>query len=324
MIPPFDQPVQQDGYAWWYLDAISDDGKLGLTLIAFIGSVFSPYYAWQRARDNGNPFAHCAINVALYGRRGRWSMTERGKSALCRDAHSLRIGPSGLDWDGNSLHIDLEEWAFPLPRRIRGRIRVHPVISNEAPISLDGRGHHRWTPVWPQARVEVELNTPSLQWSGEGYFDHNTGTEPLERQFSSWHWSRALTSKGPVVLYDTCDVDGQRNAHALHFRSDANPLNLDSPSSVELPASGWRIPRVTRSESARARLKATWEDTPFYARSLISSRLLGEDVTAVHESLSLPRFSAPWVQAMLPFRMPRRSTWPADPAQAPKSLKADK
>ena len=27
---------------------------------------------------------------------------------------------------------------------------------------------------------------------------------------------------------------------------------------------------------------------------------------AVHESLSLDRFRAPWVQAMLPFKVPRR------------------
>ena len=44
----FDTPVPDGGYAWWYLDALSDDGRHGLTVIAFIGSVFSPYYAWAR------------------------------------------------------------------------------------------------------------------------------------------------------------------------------------------------------------------------------------------------------------------------------------
>ena len=43
-------PVRPGGYAWWYVDALSDDGQHGLTIIAFIGSVFSPYYAWARAR----------------------------------------------------------------------------------------------------------------------------------------------------------------------------------------------------------------------------------------------------------------------------------
>ena len=46
--PGFDQPVAPGGYLWWYIDAISDDGQYGLTIIAFVGSVFSPYYALAR------------------------------------------------------------------------------------------------------------------------------------------------------------------------------------------------------------------------------------------------------------------------------------
>jgi carotenoid 1,2-hydratase len=34
--------------------------------------------------------------------------------------------------------------------------------------------------------------------------------------------------------------------------------------------------------------------------------MFGEDVHAVHESLSLDRFRSPVVQWMLPWRMPRR------------------
>ena len=48
--PRFDAPVVRGGYSWWYVDALSDDGKNGITLIALIGSVFSPYYAAMRRR----------------------------------------------------------------------------------------------------------------------------------------------------------------------------------------------------------------------------------------------------------------------------------
>ena len=48
---------RRDGYVWWYVDALSDDGRHGLTLIAFIGSVFSPYYALARRRGAGDPLA---------------------------------------------------------------------------------------------------------------------------------------------------------------------------------------------------------------------------------------------------------------------------
>ncbi len=309
MIPAFDQHVPSDGYAWWYLDAVSDDGRFGLTVIAFIGSVFSPYYAWARARGRGDPMAHCAINVALYGPGGRWSMTERGRDAVERERNALMIGPSGLHWNGESLNIELREWAVPVPRRVRGRIRIHPTVFNSEGVDLDADGRHRWTPVWPAARVEVSLEHPRAQWSGAGYLDHNAGTRPLEQCFDNWYWSRAATRNGPVVLYDTQHHSGERSSLALHFDRSGKLTELPAPASVNLPRTRWGMERPTRADDGCAKLEATWEDTPFYARSLVSSRLLGEHVTAVHESLSLARFSRLWVQLMLPFRMPRRRSF---------------
>lgn len=303
----FDLDVTRGGYAWWYLDAISDDGRHGLTMIAFIGSVFSPYYAWARARGNANPLAHCAINLALYGPGGRWCMTERGQSALTRDRDTLRVGPSSLRLSDGALDIDLNEWAVPIPRPMRGRIRATPEIINSHSLTLDPAGRHRWMPIWPAARVELDFSHPALQWSGSGYFDHNQGTEPLEHCFDNWTWSRAMTRSGPVVLYDTESRDGQHGAHALHFDHQGNVHRLPSPTPVTLPKSRWGIARPTRSDDGQARVRATWEDTPFYARSLVDTRLLGEPVKAVHEGLSLRRFSSRVVQLMLPFRMPRRS-----------------
>jgi carotenoid 1,2-hydratase len=61
------------------------------------------------------------------------------------------------------------------------------------------------------------------------------------------------------------------------------------------------------SEAGSApQLISTLEDTPFYARSLLRTRLLGEEVTAVHESLDVPRLVSLPVRLMLPWRMPRR------------------
>ena len=90
----FDQPVPAGGYAWWYIDAISDDGNHGLTLIAFVGSVFSPYYAWARRRAGpagADPLNHCAVNVALYGRSGsRWATYPRARLSR-RRAHQTPL-----------------------------------------------------------------------------------------------------------------------------------------------------------------------------------------------------------------------------------------
>ena len=71
-------------------------------------------------------------------------------------------------------------------------------------------------------------------------------------------------------------------------------------------APGWRVPRSQRSDTP-PRLQQTLEDAPFYARSLVQADWLGQPVLAMHESLRRDRFARPWVQAMLPFRMPRRA-----------------
>ncbi len=304
---PFDLPVPRDGYAWWYVDALSDDGDHGLTVIAFVGSVFSPYYARARRRGPADPLDHCSVNVALYGRHGRWAMTERGRGRVERSARRLRIGPSALAWEGGALVIRVREWAVPLPRPVRGEIRITPEARPGRTWTLDPDERHRWSPLAPIARVEVRFERPALAWNGPAYIDHNAGDEPLEAGFARWHWSRAgLADGGTSVLYDIVPHRGERRVLALCFGADGSVAPIEAPAAVDLPRSGWGIERSARAPACRPRLARTLEDTPFYARSLLSVSADGHATTAYHESLSLERFRAGWVQTLLPFRMPRR------------------
>jgi carotenoid 1,2-hydratase len=109
------------------------------------------------------------------------------------------------------------------------------------------------------------------------------------------------------MLYDVTARHGEGASLALRFSPDGGVESFAPPPRVTLPkTSVWRIARGTQCEPGhQARVIDTLEDTPFYARSLVETRLLGETATCVHESLSLDRFRLPIVQAMLPFRMPR-------------------
>ncbi|WP_235720801.1 carotenoid 1,2-hydratase [Magnetospirillum molischianum] len=308
--PRFDRQIPRSGYSWWYIDALSDDGQHGLTLIFFIGSVFSPYYAWARRRGGGaaEPLDHCSVNVCLYGAAGkRWSMTERNRNAVHRSTDTLVIGPSALRWTGNALEIRLSERTFPLPGRIQGTIRVHPRALTGHSVRLDGPGEHFWSPLAPESRVEVELNHPDLRWSGPGYFDTNSGIVPLEKSFVRWTWSRAPLKDGTAILYDVTRRDGSDLAVALRIGHDGKVEESDSPPVADLPRGVWGVDRATRADSGHAaQLAEILEDTPFYTRSMVETRLFGEEVTGFHESLCLDRFRTGWVQALLPFRMPRR------------------
>ncbi|HSN71139.1 MAG TPA: hypothetical protein VLT59_06510, partial [Steroidobacteraceae bacterium] len=99
---------------------------------------------------------------------------------------------------------------------------------------------------------------------------------------------------------------GMDLALALQFTPDGSIEWLSPPGRIALPTTRWRIARSIRSEApGDARLSATLEDTPFYARSLLATRLAGETAPAIHETLSLDRFRTRWVKLLLPFRMPR-------------------
>ncbi len=306
--PPFDTPIPDGGYIWWYLDALSDDGQRGLTIIAMLGSVFSPYYAYARQRGTTDPLNYCALNVALYGQGGkRWALTERSRRQVSTAPNHLTIGPSSLHWDGQTLTIDINEITVPWPSRLRGQVILKTERLNPQAFNLDGQGQHRWWPLAPRARVTVDLERPERRWSGTAYLDSNAGDEPLEHGFQSWDWSRAALDEGTAILYDVIRRDGTPQCLALEFTEDNQAHVFTPPDRHRLPTTAiWRIRRGIQSESPPSVTK-TLEDTPFYTRSLVAATLRGQAITAVHESLNLQRFATHWVKWLLPFRMPRRS-----------------
>jgi carotenoid 1,2-hydratase len=205
-----------------------------------------------------------------------------------------------VHWDGNALLIDIDEATAIIGRKVRGRIRLTPQVLGQRRFRLDPSGRHIWEPLAPRARVEVAFADPDLRWAGQGYLDANHGSEPLEAGFADWQWSRAHLKGGETaVMYEG----------KLRSGDDfGNAEVVEMPEPVRLPKTGWRVDRLTRADAGHtAAIRATWEDTPFYSRTALASRMFGEDVAAVHESLSLDRFRSPVVQWMLPFRMPRKA-----------------
>lgn len=305
--PDFGQSAPKGGYIWWYVDGISADGKHAITLIAFVGSVFSPYYAIARGVGFGDPQNHCALNVALYGRSGKyWTLTERTRRDLDRQANTIQIGPSRLDWDGKTLTVFIDEVTVPFPSRVLGTVRLRPQALTKRAFALDTQGRHCWHPIAPCAEIEVTMQHPSLRWSGRAYWDCNFGDEPLEAAFQEWDWTRAQLGDSTTVLYDITPRGAPPYTLALRFDPTGKIDTFQPPPRAALHTTYWRVRRYARSDDGRPSVLQTLEDTPFYARSLIAAHILGTKTLGVHESLSLKRVANPVVRAMLPFRMPRR------------------
>lgn len=271
-----------------------------------MGSVFSPYYARARRRGLGEPENFCALNVALYGAGGhRWAMTERGRRWIARDATQFTIGPSAMRWDNGTLVIDIDEVTVPIPSRLRGQVRLTPSAICSHEVTLDRQGLHAWRPVAPFSRIEADFEKPALKWSGIGYHDSNWGAVPLEDSFESWVWSRAAMKDGAAIVYDTVLRDGSTSAFALHIGADGGVAEMPVPKRREMTTTFWRMARHMRADRAFETV-SLFEDSPFYARTLLKVETDEGRADAFHESLSLSRFRNPVVQMMLPFRMPRR------------------
>ena len=276
--------------------------------------MFSPYYAAALQRDGAqvNPENHCALNVALYGAAGqRWTMTERGARQIHRDSSQFNIGPSSLQWRGDHLQVDINEVAMPLPRRVRGHIRVYPQALCTYNAALDDKGRHRWGPIAPCARIEVTMDSPAASWKGQAYLDSNEGDEPVSGPFKVWDWSRAAMADGSTaVIYDVQLQNGHNRLLAERFKPNGEVEAFEAAPRQALPTTLWRVGRSMRSENSidgGPSIQETLEDTPFYARSLVNATLLGERVVAVHETLQPQRLKAWSMPLMLPFRMPRRA-----------------
>lgn len=271
-----------------------------------MGSVFSPYYAAARRQGPANPEHFCALNVALYGAVPRWAMTERGAADVSRDVERFTIGPSQMRWDGDVLEVDINERCMPLPRKLRGRLRLQTPAPIDHAMVLNGEGMHLWRPYAPCTRVSLELEQPFLSWQGQGYFDSNCGHAALESGFSHWHWSRVMQGPDTLVIYDATRRDGSQIAFARHFSPSGDIADATLPPPANLPRGLWGVTRPTRAEhGSTPRLIRRLEDAPFYTRSEVALQIGGHECHGVHESLDLDRFSKRWVQTLLPFRMPR-------------------
>ena len=151
--PRFDQPVAPGGYLWWYVDALSDDGRHGLThhrlrrqrLLALLR--LGP----RARRRAGRPREPLLPERGAVRRRRAPLDDDRARPAPCRAQRSATSPSARASCTGTAqcAAIDIDEVGMPLPQRVRGRVRVWPQGLSRFVTPLDDGGRHRWGPIAP-------------------------------------------------------------------------------------------------------------------------------------------------------------------------------
>lgn len=309
--PNFNIIVPPNGYAWWYIDGVDRTAQRAVSVIGFIGSVFSPWYRWSGRKDPEN---NVCINVATYGPGGRFTMTDRGRSALRQSEDRFEVGPSSLRWEAGKLIIEIDEISGPpIISRVRGRITLTPSAITDQELALTRDGAHIWRPFAPTSHIKVDLNGEGWQWDGHGYFDANFGTRALEEDFSYWTWGRFPTQQGSTCFYDATRLDGSVLEQAVTFNREGALVDTPMPPKARLPRSLWAVARETRADAGyRPKQVKNMLDAPFYSRSAVKTKINGMETVGVHEALDLVRFRSPLIKPMLAVRVPRRANWKFD------------
>ena len=212
-------------------------------------------------------------------------MTERGASPWRATPDQIRDRPERR---GMGRHVPHH------PHR-RGRRRRSPRgsaarcgcarrRSRERAFDLDAAGRHHWWPMAPvlPGRGRLERAGPALD-AAAPISTPTTATSRWRTPSRSWTWCRAdLAARGGDPLRrdaprrlppePVAALRRRRRRAASIARRSRPPLPPDAGSA----ACRARLAATT----AASQVVRTFEDTPFYARSLLSSTLCGEAVTA--------------------------------------------
>lgn len=245
------------------------------------------------------------MNVALYGEQKRaWSLRERAISPSDRSSDGVAIGPSSMRWQGDRLRVEIDERTTPFGRSLRGSVTLYPELCTGLSLRIDERGEHRWWPVSPLARIEVDLPEPGVRFTGHGYYDANAGPVPLESAFETWSWSRARSDDLAFLTYDLKSSAGPRHSLAFKVSARGEVADLDPVWSASLRRSYWGLTREARVDAGEpCRIVRSLEDGPFYSRALVATRFDGRPVLAMHEALAAHRLRRRWVQRLVEYRM---------------------
>lgn len=268
VIPWYSQPTVPDawhhvrapgGYEWWYFDAEDPATDTQIVAILFDGFVFHPGYLRQYDRYRRNPTKiappvpsdyPCAYFIVY--RAGKiWAqfMTQHPPQEFDASSEKLdvKVGPNHATTTDGAIHLQLSGTPWKLtwqgPRflegtTLAGQFHFKPRFTH-APSErlffskeMSGAEHH-WVLANPLCDVvgSISLGSEAIQFTGQGYHDHNYGTGPIGPGLRRWIWGRAIFHSSVVTFHHAvpCNPELPNETHLLEAdRTGIRELKRDA------------------------------------------------------------------------------------------------
>ena len=320
-------------YEWWYLDAISTDGRTAFVFIWFAGLPFSPDALTNHERGRPARAAdHVAMFTAVYveGKQIAYALNRHPESEFeaARESLNVRVGPNRLErFSNGDIAATVDAPMLFGGGRLSGTLRLSASGGQGAGIGeVAGAADHVWNPLVPSCELSGSLRLAgadgSEKWSsefaGRGYLDHNYGSRPLTEGIRRWHWGRAHLGDTTIVYYHNEPKSGPHESVLAVIDASADPNCTD----IQFSATDWRrrilCPRFPNTVAvtglrgndrvtftARRRHIVDWG--PFYMRFLcdVTATIRGRELsgTAITEYLDPRGLRARWLRPLIKTRI---------------------
>ena len=211
-------PKPQPGaYEWWYFDAVDHSGRYKFVIIFYEGNPFSPSYIKDIDSNTATADQYPAISISVYDGDTPiyYSFTEfDADDCFFYEEHpELKVGKHLMKGysteDQITYELKLDE-TLPSGDRIESELTFTSGVFSRALFSSKPheKAGHMWYPIQPGAEVEgtIEIGAESsestvIDFEGNGYHDHNTGSEPMKEEFVDWYWGRFHFRDYTLIYY---------------------------------------------------------------------------------------------------------------------------
>lgn len=318
---------QPGGYEWWYFDGLSEDERYSFVIIFYEGNPFSTRYnARLMDGDLAMPTQYPAISISIYEQAQPiyYSFTEFKPQDCHFDEEKpiVKVGSHSFKGeinDDNLRYTVLLDETLPCGDAIEAELTF---------ISPNGKGifttavkqtsrGHLWNLVQPRAQVRGNIlvqtkgeEAKQIHFRGHGYHDHNTGQEPMHKEFTDWYWGRFHFNFGTLVYYVMNRREGAQ--HQAWLISKENSRILTTFEEIDLTDKsltlfGLKTARKIglRSDDAEIQIQQhrLLDNGPFYQRyqSEAYLRISGEDIVESKKGIT---------EYIYPERINARLFWP--------------